>query len=726
MNKKLSRLYFSLLDIGVGIHATEKSKQQHRLINQMTLTLMVIGAPFVSYFWMTGTYYHASVLSAGVIMSSFILFISWRFQNGNLSAHLLLSMLCIVFSVTNLRTGGFNYPHFSWTYIIPVVAGLLLGRGGMFLYLVIQTGITLAFYFAWQAGVALPNMIPVEHQATMAVLNRITVVATLSFIVLGFVLEREKIEKELVKAKSEAEAGSKATSEFLATMSHEIRTPLNGVLGMAELMNTTQLNQDQARFLNSIRSSSRSLLAVLNDVLDYSKIEAGRMDIEKTKFNFAQLVSEAVSLFALRSAESGIELIVYIDPLLPVDAIGDSTRIKQVIINLLGNAFKFTEKGEIQLIVTGEANELGSLIVKFEVIDSGIGISPEKQLHLFDSFSQADASTTRKYGGSGLGLAICRRLVRLMDGEVGVDSAEGMGSTFWFTVSVGALNSSELNEYRSAVAGMQIIIADSCSTRSKLLQKSLPYFDVNADNVRTFEGIKTKLQSQKEQKKYDAVLMDTRFSGGSGPRLLNELASDKSALSSKFILLDDLTALQLSRDKDLQHIDFVIEKPLLINDLLPLLSIKLNKENVFQRTNLAEGSSFPGFKVLIVEDNEVNQAVIEGILEVLHVGFELVENGQEAVDWLIKNPRSCDLVLMDCEMPVMDGIEATKQIRSQPILDRNGKDLPVIALSAHALESKKTESYEAGMNYFLTKPVDVEDIARVITMVSRGEIDLLG
>jgi len=726
MIRKLSKWYFSLLEIGIRDDGTEKSKQQLRLINQMTLTMVTIAVPFVTYFWVTGVYYHAFVFTGGVFSALLILFITWRYNNGELSAHLLLSVLCIIFFITNLRTGGFNYPHFSWTYVVPIVAGLLLGRGGMLFYLLIQTGITLAFYFMWQVGIDLPNLIPVEHQALLAVLNRVTVVATLSFIVLGFVLEREHTEKQLVKAKSDAEAGSKAKSEFLATMSHEIRTPLNGVLGMAELMNTTELSQDQARFLNSIRSSSRSLLSVLNDVLDYSKIEAGRMDIEKTKFNIAQLVSEAVSIFALRSAESGIELVVYIDPALPEDAIGDVTRIKQVIINLLGNAFKFTEEGEVQLLVMGESKESGLFDIKFEVIDSGIGISPEKQVHLFDSFSQADASTTRRYGGSGLGLAICRRLVLLMGGDIGVNSAEGMGAAFWFTVPVGALSSSEDNAYEPSLEGMQIIVADTSSVRSNLLQKALRSFGVGVDIVRTFEGIKTKLQNKSGQKSYDAILMDAKFSGGVGPRLLNELASDKAAVACKFILLDDLTALQPAKNKSFENIDFIIEKPLLVHDLLPLLSKKRNKDSVFQRTNFSENKTFTDFKVLIVEDNEVNQAVIEGILDVLHVSFELVENGQEAIDWLENNPRSCDLVLMDCEMPVLDGIEATRQIRANQFMDKKGKPLPIIALSAHALESKKMESYEAGMNYFLTKPVDVEDVAKVITVVSKGELDLLG
>lgn len=726
MIRKLSKLYFSLLDIGTNPGATGKIKQQHRLINQMTLTMLIIATPFVVYFWVVGIYYHAFVFTVGFFSAISMLLVSWRYNNSNLSSHLLLSVLCVLLLLSNFRTGGFNYPHFGWTYVVPVVGGLLLGRGGMLFYLLIQTCITLTFYFIWQSGIVLPNLIPVEHQPLLAVLNRITIASTLSFIVLGFVLEREHTEKQLVKAKSEAEAGSKAKSEFLATMSHEIRTPLNGVLGMAELMNTTELSQDQARFLNSIRSSSRSLLSVLNDVLDYSKIEAGRMDIEKTKFSVAQLVSEAVSIFALRSAESGIELVVYINPALPADVTGDVTRIKQVIINLLGNAFKFTEKGEIQLLVTGESNETGSFDLKFEVIDSGIGISPQKQLHLFDSFSQADASTTRKYGGSGLGLAICRRLVLLMGGDIGVESAEEMGAAFWFTVPVGALSSSQAKAYEPSLEGMRIIVADTSSIRSNLLQKALRSSGVGVDIVRTFEGIKTKLQNKSGQKSYDAILMDAKFSGGAGPRLLNELASDKAAITCKFILLDDLTALQPAKNKSFENIDFIIEKPLLVHDLLPLLSTKLNKDRVFQRTIFSKEKHFTDFKVLVVEDNEVNQAVIEGILDVLHVSFELAENGQEAIDWLVNNSRSCDLVLMDCEMPVMDGIEATRQIRANQFMDKKGKPLPVIALSAHALESKKMESYEAGMNYFLTKPVDVEDVAKVITVVSRGEIDLLG
>ncbi|MBV1870326.1 MAG: response regulator [Gammaproteobacteria bacterium] len=723
--KSISDVYRFLLGLGVTDNATDETKLQLRLINQMTLTMVLLGAPFVVYFWVVGVYYIAMVFTVGMVGGTATLYLTWRYNNGNLSAHTVVILLCFIFTFTNLRTGGFNYAHFSWTYVIPVVGGLLLGRKGMLLYLLVQTILTLVYYYVWQSGVVLPNIIPVEDQAILALLNRVSVVSTLAIIVLGFVLERERSEEALKNAKLEAEAGSRSKSEFLATMSHEIRTPLNGVLGMAELLNTTELNQDQARFLNSIRSSSRSLLAVLNDVLDYSKIEAGRMEVEDATFNLEELISDAASLFALRSAETGIELIVFVDPELPSSFIGDSTRIKQVIINLLGNAFKFTEKGEVQLVITGRRSELGLFDIKFEVIDSGIGIEPENQIHLFDSFSQADASTTRRYGGSGLGLAICRRLANLMGGDIGVESAEGMGSTFWFTVSIQSDSSLQIKERYSQLTGMKILVADSSVVRCGYLEKMLAFFGTHVEFARTIEGVKTKLQNKDAQDEFDAVLMDSRFSVGKGAQLLNKLALNRGVRGCRFILLDELTAMQISRHKELENIDFIIEKPLLMHELMPLLSVKLNKDDVFQRANYSQEKSFPDFKVLIVEDNLVNQAVIEGVMDVLQVAFKSVVNGQEAVDWLASNLGGCDMVLMDCEMPVMDGIEATRRIRSNGITDKKGNALPVIALSAHALESKKLESYEAGMNYFLTKPVDIEDIAKVITLVARGEIDIL-
>lgn len=725
MKRTFKKRFNALFDLGITDVVSEKDRQKIRLINQMTLTMVLVGIPFVLYVWLAGIYYHAAVLSTSIVGVCFSLFLTWRYKNAALSSHFLLLLLSVTFVMTNLRSGGFAYPHFGWTYVIPVVAGLLLGRTGMLFYLLLQTMITLVFYFLWIHGISLPNVITPEHQQILALANRIAIVVTLSVIVLGFVLQREAIEAQLVKAKHQAEAGSRAKSEFLATMSHEIRTPLNGVLGMAELMGTTRLNQDQARYLNSIRNSSHSLLAVLNDVLDYSKIEAGKMQIELLSFNLEHLISETVSLFALRSAQSDIELIVYVEPSLPTHITSDPTRIKQILINLLGNAFKFTESGEVCLIVTKQQVNAAQSNIRFEVIDTGIGIVAHKQIHLFDSFSQLDASTTRKYGGSGLGLAICRRLLRLMDGEIGVDSAENMGSNFWFTLPLNSEAQEENKpELMENLQGKRIIWADHSRTRAEYVQKALSYYGMKVEFARSKESIKARLQTQTDHGPISAVLIESKFIGGSS-RYLDELVSLKDIRLPTFILIDELSMQQSLQKKHHEHFDYVLEKPVLMNVLLPLLS-QSTQHSQAQPLSDAILTQWPDdMQILIVEDNEMNQAVIEGMLNLLQVKHVLAKHGQEALDYLKKNPASLDLVFMDCEMPVMDGIEATRQIRAMACLDKHKKPLPIIALSAHAFAEKIRDAYAAGMDYFLTKPVEIDVISKVIALVATGQIATL-
>lgn len=724
MRRKFKRRLNALFNVGITEEVSEKDRLKFRLINQMTLTMVLVGIPFVVYVWFAGVYYHATVLTVSIVGVFFGLFLTWRFKNAILSSHYLLLLLCFTFVLTNLRSGGFANTHFGWTYVIPVVAGLLLGRGGMLFYLLVQTTITLIFYQLWISGFDLPNVITPEHQQFLALSNRIAIVVTLSVIVLGFVLEREAIEAQLVKAKQQAEAGNRAKSDFLATVSHEIRTPLNGVLGMAELMNHTTLSQDQARYLNSIRNSSRSLLAVLNDVLDYSKIEAGKMQIEFLSFNLEQLICETVSLFALRSGQSGIELIVYIDPTLPTQISSDPTRIKQVLINLLGNAFKFTESGEVRLIVTRNSISDSESNIRFEVVDTGIGIPAHKQVHLFDSFSQLDASTTRKYGGSGLGLAICRRLLRLMGGEIGVESAENMGSTFWFILPL----RNETQEEQSTVLsenlqGKRIVWADHSRIRAEYVQKALQYYGVHVEFAKSKESIKARLQTQADHGPISVVVIESKFLGGFA-RYLDELVSLKQNRLPHFILIDDLATQQIGQRKNHEHFDYVIEKPVLMSVLLPLLlQAKTDKKQLIREPIAIQWPL--DMRILIVEDNEMNQAVIEGLLDLLRVSHVLVKHGQEALDYLQKNPETFDMVFMDCEMPVLDGIEATKQIRAWGCLDKHKKPLPIIALSAHAFAEKISAAYAAGMDYFLTKPIEVDVIAKVITSVAKGQLSAL-
>ena len=720
MIKALNKKYHRLLALGITEGADTSTRQSLRTLNRMSFILLGVGLPFVIYFWFVEVYYLASVLTIAMVLCALNVYFTWRYRSVTFSAHFFLLLITLTFILTNLRTGGFTYPHFGWTYIIPIIGGLLLGRWGLFFYLMLQTLLTLAFYAAWRNGIVLPNVIVAEQQALLALMNRVSAVVGLSLIVYVFITEREFNEKQLVKAKSQAESGNRAKSEFLATMSHEIRTPLNGVLGMAELMSTTTLSQEQIRLLTSIQSSSRSLLTVLNDVLDYSKIESGKMELEQCYFDLPELVHETVALFSLRASESGVELLVFIDPVLPSEIEGDPVRIKQVLINLLGNAFKFTEAGEIQLIISPDLSDLDASGVYFEVVDTGIGISPQQQVHLFESFSQADTSTTRKYGGSGLGLSICRRLVSLMGGKIGVESAEGKGAKFWFTVSA-RYSKDNMSCQLDDLKGMRILIADNSRTRGIFTEKSLNAYGMSTEFAWTESGLLTKLAACDENHSYDVVLVDGKFSGGNGARILNEYSRQPVLKLTKFILLNNLEAIQFSKLERYRSIDFVIEKPLLINELITLVLRRRSIGGVFLENRELENYSFPNFRILIVEDNNINQAVVEGMLDLMGAAYTSVPNGKEALRVLSHTEYAYDMVLMDCEMPVMDGLVATRKIRQAGFLDKVGKPIPVIALSAHAREEKKIEAYEAGMNYFMTKPIEIKEIADVISRVEMGE-----
>jgi len=504
--------------------------------------------------------------------------------------------------------------------------------------------------------------------------------------------------KTLDAEKREARLITEAKSEFLATMSHEIRTPMNGILGMAELMRDTQLSQRQQAYLDTILNSGQTLLTVLNDILDFSKIEAGKLELESIPFNVRTLVDETAAIFAVKAKEKKLLYNLYIAPDVPARMSGDSIRVRQVLSNLISNAFKFTRDGSVTVRVGLIAEHLRLMV---EVIDTGIGIPEAKADTIFEKFTQADSSTSRQYGGTGLGLAISRRFIELMGGNIGVRSRPGQGSTFWFTLPL---------QPEDVTTGTKSAVARVDRPKRLLLISPTPELVAHLQNYLPDWGLEVQTQPS---------LQAASINAGPGPRpdfiLIDQHCSDFSLGRVKALLsqLGGVTGSQLillleigtprAEFESLLPTPWIEEFPLSIDRL----------RNYFQtprpapeRPHLprAETQDFSRMRVLVVDDNDVNAMVVSGFLRKLGIQPEVVKSGQHAIDLICDQACRFDLILMDCEMPEIDGYEATTRIREWEKL-HDARRQSICALSAHALQTYRDKCLQAGMDDFLSKPI---------------------
>jgi len=536
------------------------------------------------------------------------------------------------------------------------------------------------------------------------------------------VKERQEAEAAMRLAKEAAEKASRAKSEFLANMSHEIRTPLNGVMGMTDLALETSLTAEQREYLETVKTSSEALLVVINDILDFSKIEAGRIVLDSAEFDLRNCLESALRTVAVRADEKGLELLCEVAPEAPEVVRGDAGRLRQVVLNLVGNAIKFTDAGEVAVRVQADAQEGGDGLLHFTVSDTGIGIPEEKREAVFAPFTQADTSTTRKYGGTGLGLTISNRLVAMMGGTMWVESELGKGSRFHFTARLGATSTREIKVGAPAppemLRGVKVLVVDDNRTNRRILQGMLKHWEMKTLAVESGELALGQLSEAREAgEPYRLILTDMHMPKMDGFELVEQIRR-RPELSTATIMMLTSAGHQgdAARCKELGVAAYLL-KPIRQSELREAVGRVLGASKpegaipLVTRYSLQDARE-PGssLRVLLAEDNRVNQRLVVRLLEKRGHSVAVAGNGLEALAALKK--ETFDLVLMDVQMPEMDGMEATAAIREEE--KASGEHQMIIALTAHAMKGDREKCLSVGMDGYLTKPIRPQELDEVL------------